>query len=294
MIHLQWFVNLMTSFIEALYQLTASIGFPSYALAIITLGIIVRILLFPLTIKQMKSTIGMSEVQPELRAIQEKYKNNKEKLSEEMAKLYQAYDINPAAGCLPILIQMPILLTLFRALRAFEFKHHASFFWIESLNNPDPMYILPIVLAVVMFLQQKLAMAGTTGGNDNPMMKGMLYSMPLMMGFFALQFPSGLCLYWVTTSTFMIGQQVIMNRMRKKELAARSEEWEEIRKKREQKVEAQRKQQNPSKKKSKLEKKTAAKARKKAKDDEYRPPSQNQKQSHFDPNNPKASYRPPK
>lgn len=291
---MRFFVNLMTQFIEGLYQVTAAIGFPSYALAIIFLGIIVRLLLFPLTLRQMKSTIGMSEVQPELRALQERYANNKEKLSEEMAKLYQAYEINPAAGCLPILIQMPILYTLFRALREFQFSHHASFFWIDSLNDPDPYYILPILLAVLMFFQQKLAMAGTTGASDNPMMKGMLYTMPLMMGFVALQFPSGLCLYWVTTSTLMIGQQAVMNRLRKKELAARAEQWEEVRKQREKKAESQRKRQKPSKKKSKAEKRAAAKSSKKAKAAEYLPPSQGQRKSGFDPNNPKATYRPPK
>lgn len=294
MTHLQFFMNLMTQFIQALYQLTVSIGVPSYALAIIMLGIIVRILLFPLTVKQMKSTIGMSELQPELRALQERYANNKEKLSQEMAKLYTAYDINPAAGCLPILVQMPILFVLFRALREFQFTKHASFFWIDSLNSPDPMYILPILLAIVMFFQQKFAMAGTAGANDNPMMKGMLYSMPLMMGFISLQFPAGLCLYWVTTSTFMIFQQLIMNKMRKKELAERSVEWEKVRKEREKKAEVQRKRQNPSKVKTKAEKRAVAKQRKKAQNAEYRPPSTNSKKSSFDRNNPKATYRPPK
>ena len=142
----------MSGFIHLLYEFTATIGFPSYALAIIFLGIIVRVLLLPLTIIQMKSMLGMQEIQPELQELQKRYATNREKLSEEMMKLYQEYNVKPAAGCLPILIQMPILYVLFYALRAYNFNEHASFFWIDSLNNNDPLFILPIVLALVMFL----------------------------------------------------------------------------------------------------------------------------------------------
>ena len=143
-------VSIFTSFIDALYSLTNAINFPSYALAIIILGLIVRLILLPLTIMQMKSMLGMTEIQPELQRLQKQYVNNREKLSEEMMKLYQEYNVKPAAGCLPILIQLPILYILFWAIRDYNFADsaHANFFWISSLNNTDPTYILPIVLGI--------------------------------------------------------------------------------------------------------------------------------------------------
>ena len=113
-------VSIFTSFIDALYSLTNAINFPSYALAIIILGLIVRLILLPLTIMQMKSMLGMTEIQPELQRLQKQYANNREKLSEEMMKLYQEYNVKPAAGCLPILIQLPILYILFWAIRDYN------------------------------------------------------------------------------------------------------------------------------------------------------------------------------
>ena len=216
-------VSIFTSFIDALYSLTNAINFPSYALAIIILGLIVRLILLPLTIMQMKSMLGMTEIQPELQRLQKQYANNREKLSEEMMKLYQEYNVKPAAGCLPILIQLPILYILFWAIRDYNFADsaHANFFWISSLNNTDPTYILPIVLGIIMFIQQKIAMSINPQAMDpsNPMnmtMKMMLYVMPLIMAFSATQMPSGLVIYWLTTSGFMVFQQLYMNRVRKK------------------------------------------------------------------------------
>ena len=258
----------MSQFIAALYELTAGIGFPSYALAIIFLGIIVRILLLPLTIIQMKSMLGMQEIQPELADLQKKYANNREKLSEEMMKLYQEYNVKPAAGCLPILIQMPILYVLFYTIRNYDFTTDASFFWIDSLNNNDPYHILAIILGLVMFLQQKLAMSSTTMDPDNPAnmsMKMMMYVMPVMMGFMAFNFPSGLCIYWITTSAFMIFQQMFMNRLRKKELEKRKEAREKRIAEREAEKKAEQKRgQNPSKKKSKQQLKNEHKQKKRA------------------------------
>ncbi len=257
------FVQVMSNFIHILYGVTQTIGFPSYALAIIILGIIVRILLLPLSIMQMKSTIGMSEIQPEIKELQTKYANNREKMSEEMAKLYKEYDVRPAAGCLPILIQMPILYALFRAMRQYNFSENASFLWIDSLNNTDALYIMPVLLAVVMFLQQKLSMPKGSEMANNPSMKVMLYFMPVMMGFFALQFPTGLCLYWITTSVIMVFQQIFMNRLRAKEVEERKIEREKRRVQREQELEKQAKMgQNPSKKKTKQQLKNEHKAKK--------------------------------
>ena len=263
-------VSIFTSFIDALYALTNAISFPSYALAIIILGLIVRIILLPLTIMQMKSMLGMTEIQPELQRLQKQYANNREKLSEEMMKLYQEYNVKPAAGCLPILIQLPILYILFWAIRDYNFADsaHANFFWISSLNNTDPTYILPIVLGIIMFIQQKIAMSINPQAMDpsNPMnmtMKMMLYVMPVMMGVSAIMMPSGLVIYWLTTSGFMVFQQILMNRIRKKELAKRAEERAEREAQRQKELEEEKKRgQNKSKKKTKQQLKNEHKAKK--------------------------------
>lgn len=272
-------ISIFTSFIDGLYSLTNMIGFPSYALAIIILGLIVRLLLLPLTIMQMKSMLGMSEIQPELQRLQKQYANNREKLSEEMMKLYSEYNVKPAAGCLPILIQLPILYILFWSIRQYDFSNvaHANFFWISSLNDTDPTFVLPVILGIVMFLQQKLTMAMNPQSTDpsNPMnmtMKMMLYVMPLIMVFSATMMPSGLVIYWLTTSTFMVFQQIFMSRIRKKELVKRAEERaaREAQRQKEQEEEKKRGQ-NKSKKKTKQQLKNEHKARKR--ESQYQAPS---------------------
>ena len=275
------FVNLMTQFIHGLYDITEKIGFPSYALALILLGVIVRLLLFPLSLKQMKSTLGMAEVQPELKEIQQKYRSNPEKMNAEMKRLYSEYEINPAAGCLPILLQMPILYALFAALRSYNFSENASFFWISSLNETDPYHILPVVLAIVMFFQQKLAIPKDSAATQNASMKMLLYAMPIMMLFFSLRFPSGLCLYWVTTSVIMIFLQLIMNAQRKKELERRAEARKlRAQERAEKQKNDAKKGQNPNKKRERVHRARHAK--------------RYQESEEFDPENPKATYNPSK
>lgn len=222
---LQPVADVISKVIDALYQVTVTIGFPSYALAIILISILLKIILFPLTQKQMKSTMNMQEVQPKLEYLQKKYKNNPEKMNEEVMKLYKEYNINPMAGCLPLLIQMPILIGLFGALRQYNFDpiEHATFFWIPNLAEKDPLFILPILVALTMFLQQKISMSATPSAAENPTMKTMLYIMPAMMLFVCWQMPSGLCLYWAFFSILSIIQQFFMNKQKKKEMALRAE-----------------------------------------------------------------------
>lgn len=222
---LQPVADVISKVIDALYQVTVTIGFPSYALAIILISILLKIILFPLTQKQMKSTMNMQEVQPKLEYLQKKYKNNPEKMNEEVMKLYKEYNINPMAGCLPLLIQMPILIGLFGALRQYNFDpiEHATFFWIPNLAEKDPLFILPILVALTMFLQQKISMSATPSAAENPTMKTMLYVMPAMMLFVCWQMPSGLCLYWAFFSILSIIQQFFMNKQKKKEMALRAE-----------------------------------------------------------------------
>lgn len=249
---MQWIIDFITGIINALYEITVAVGFPSYALAIIMISVILKLVLYPLTVKQLKSTQGIQEIQPKMTYLQNKYKNDKEKLNQEVMKLYTEYNINPMAGCLPLLIQMPIIFGLFSALRAYQFTplEHATFFWVPNLNNPDPVFILPVLVGLSMFAQQKITMPSSGPGADNPTMKMMLYIMPVMIGFMSIQFPSGLCVYWITFSILGAIQQLFLNKKRKKELAIKAEkeaiEKEERLKTRE---EAKAKGQAPGKKK---------------------------------------------
>lgn len=252
---LQPVADIIEKVITALYQLTVAIGFPSYALAIIMISILLKVILYPLMQKQMKSTMNMQEVQPKLEYLQKKYKNNPEKMNEEVMKLYKEYDINPMAGCLPLLIQMPILIGLFAALRQYDFQplEHAAFFWIPNLGEKDPFFILPVLVALTMFLQQKISMATTPSAAENPTMKTMLYVMPAMMLFVCWSMPAGLCLYWAFFSILSIVQQFFMNKQKRREMAARAER------------EAAEKEKRIAEKKAKMtaKKATAGKAKKK-------------------------------
>ena len=222
---LQPVADLIIKFMDGLYQVTAAIGFPCYAVAIILISILLKLVLYPLMQKQMKSTMNMQEVQPKLEYVQKKYKNNPEKMNEEVMKLYKEYDINPMAGCLPLLIQMPILIGLFMALRQYNFDpiEHATFFWVPNLGQADPLHILPVLVALTMYAQQKVTMSAS-GGNEQTaqMMKTMLYMMPAMMLFVCWSMPAGLCLYWAFFSVLSIIQQYFMNKQKKKEMEARA------------------------------------------------------------------------
>lgn len=204
--------DFVVSSITYFYTISMKMGFPSYALAIIILTVLIKIVLFPLSFKQAKSMKNMQKIQPELQKIQKKYKNDKEKLNKASMELYQKYNVNPAAGCLPLLVQMPILFALFNSLRSYPFEpvEHATFFWISNLTNPDPLYILPILVGIATFFQSKLTAATSGPAAQNKML---LYFLPVMIGYISLKFPAGLCLYWVVFNVMGVLQQFIMNRL---------------------------------------------------------------------------------
>lgn len=181
--------------------------FGEYGLAILVVTIILRLLTLPLMMKQIKSSRQMQMIQPEMQKIREKYKDNQQKLQEETMKLFQKHGINPLAGCLPLLVQMPILIAFYHAImRNSEVREH-TFLWMD-LGFPDPFYIIPILAAVTTYFQQKVM--GTM--NDNPQMKMMMVLMPIMIFAFAVSFPSALSLYWVYGNLFTIVQTYFMKR----------------------------------------------------------------------------------
>lgn len=203
-------VNGMTLLLNWLYQLTVVVGLPNYGLAIILLTIVIKMVLYPLTQKQMKSMLAMQQLQPKIKEIQEKWKNkDPKKAQEQIMQLYKENNVNPAAGCLPLLIQMPILIALYKSLFAFPYANtaHASFIWLQNLSDRDPYYILPVLAGVTTYLQSKL----TTTSND-PTQKMMLYTMPIFIAWISSTVPAGLALYWATFNVASAVQQYFVNK----------------------------------------------------------------------------------
>jgi YidC/Oxa1 family membrane protein insertase len=186
----------------------------SHGIGIIIVTILIRLVLLPLNVKQLKSSKAMQDIQPEIKALREKYSSKdaktQQQLQQETMQLFQKHGVNPLAGCLPILVQMPILIAFYHAIYRSEEIKQGTFLWFE-LGSPDPFYILPLVAAGATFLQQKLMMAGSPAG-QNPQMTMMLYIMPVMIGVFAAFFPAALALYWVVGNIFMVAQTIFVRR----------------------------------------------------------------------------------
>lgn len=199
--------NIMQTLLTYSYNFTVSAGMANYGLAIIILTIAIKLLMYPLTVKQIKSMKAMQDLQPKMKALQEKYKDNKEKLNTEMAKLYKDAGVNPLAGCLPLLIQMPFLIAIFFAIKDYQYLQQPNFLWMTDLAQPDPTYVLPVLSAATTWLQQKQTTTEMTQQN-----KMMMIFMPLFIGYISLTFPGGLVLYWVVSNVVQIAQQWWMYR----------------------------------------------------------------------------------
>ena len=181
----------------------------NYGVAIIMITVLLQIILFRFTLMQLKSSAQMRKLQPEMKRLQAKYKGDPQALNRETFALYQKYHVNPLAGCLPLLIQMPIFLALYNALRTSWSLHGAKFvWWITDLSSKDPYYILPILMGAVMFFQQK----GNIPPGTDPAQAAMFKYMPLIFTLLFMNFPSGLVLYWLTNSLLMFGIQTFINK----------------------------------------------------------------------------------
>ncbi len=213
----EWFMRPIFDVLNWLFHATGNFG-----IAIIGLTIIVRLLMFPIAQKQFKSFAAMRKVQPKLKALQEKYKNDRARQQQEMLKLYKDEKINPAAGCLPILLQIPIFYALYKVLLvSVEMRHQPFALWIQDLSAPDPLTpinlfgllnftppgllhlgVLPILLGVTMWLQFKL-----NPQQMDPTQQQIFALMPWVMMFILAPFAAGLVLYWVTSNILTILQQ---------------------------------------------------------------------------------------
>jgi YidC/Oxa1 family membrane protein insertase len=188
----------------------------AYGMVLILFGILVRIVLWPLNQKAMRSSMAMQAIQPEMKAIQERYKENPQKQQQEMMRLYKEHGVNPLGGCWPMLLPMPVLFALFFVFQNTIELRGADFLWIPDLSRPDPLYIIPLVMGLSMFALSKV---GQLGMEPNPQMKMMLYLMPPMMTFFLWRFAAGLNLYYAVSNIASIPQQWMVAKERQRRAA---------------------------------------------------------------------------
>lgn len=184
--------------------------FGNYGWAVIILAILLKLLLYPLNMSSMKSQAQMQKIQPKIAEINKLYKDNPQKKSEEIMKLYKEEKINPASGCLPILPQLAVLYLLYGALQGYTPLYQSSFFWLKSLGSPDPFYIFPILAGVSTFLQ-----SASSGQSQDPQMKTMTYMMPLFFFFIMMRFPAALSLFWTIFGILSWIQQYYFNKKSK-------------------------------------------------------------------------------
>jgi YidC/Oxa1 family membrane protein insertase len=178
-------------------------------LSIVILTVIVRTLLFPLTVRQVKSMRAMQDLKPEMDKIRAKYKDNKQKQQEEIMKLYQESGVNPFGSCLPLLIQLPIFITMFYVIKDFGYTHpdftSGGILWFQDLSVQDPYYVLPILSAVTM-----LAASEITSKHIDPQQRWLMRILPVVFTVFLLTFPAGLFMYWITSNLVTLAQNYVI------------------------------------------------------------------------------------
>lgn len=200
---LWWLSQPLFQVMQFFYQLVGNWG-----AAIIMLTFLVKLVLYPLSAMAYRSMANMRKVAPELRRLQERYADDRARLSQEMMGLYRKKKINPLGGCLPMLLQMPVFLALYWVLyESVELRQAPFMLWIEDLATRDPWFILPILMGLTMFIQQML-----NPTVPDPMQARIMKMMPIIFTFFFLFFPSGLVLYWLINNILSISQQYLVNR----------------------------------------------------------------------------------
>jgi YidC/Oxa1 family membrane protein insertase len=188
----------------------------NYGWAIVLLTLLINLAMFPLKLKSIRSAQEMQKIAPIVKGIQDKYKDykfndpRKQRMNQEVMKLYQEHGINPLGGCLPMALQLPFLYGFYKVLDlSIELRHAPWFAWIKDLSARDQLYILPVLMIVTMFVLQKM----TPVASADPAQQRMMMIMPLVFGIMFFKFASGLVLYWLTSNVVGIAQQVFINRM---------------------------------------------------------------------------------
>lgn len=178
----------------------------NYGIAIILLTVILKLIFWPLTQKSYVSMKAMQTLQPEMKKLREKFKNDKEGLNRKMMELYKEHRVNPLGGCLPMFVQIPVFFALYKVLLdTIELRHAPFMFWLTDLSIKDPYYITPLVMGLTMFIQQKL-----TPSTMDPMQAKMMMAMPVVFTFMFLNFPAGLVIYWLVNNLLTIFQQYLI------------------------------------------------------------------------------------
>ena len=223
----QKIIDFMATIFNYLHAFIADMGVSdvglSYVLAIFVFTLIIRLLILPFNIKAAKSTRGMQKIQPELKKIQAKYKDNPEKLNSEMMKLYKDNNVSLTGGCLPTLLPLPILMALYYVFFRIDGINGASFLWIKDLGAPDKYYILPILAALSTYIPSYLMSKATPQAENGMNMGTMNLVMAGMMGFMSLNFKSILVLYWIMGNiiqgiqTYFLNYRPAMNEIKMRE-----------------------------------------------------------------------------
>jgi YidC/Oxa1 family membrane protein insertase len=214
-----FFQKIFTPIVDVLGQVLLyfhqTIGAPWW-LSIVMLTVVVRTLLFPLTVKQVRSMRAMQDLRPEMERIRAQYRDNRPKQQEEMMKLYQERKVNPLGGCLPIVVQMPIFIGIFYVIRQFggipgyrppEYPsfQEGGLFWIQDLSQMDPYFILPVLSALTM-----LAATEITSKNVDPQQRWLMRLLPVGITVFLWSFPAGLFVYWITSNLVTLAQNYVI------------------------------------------------------------------------------------
>lgn len=214
-----WFTFIAKPMFLMLQYVHTLVG--NWGWTIVILTIMIKLILFPLAHKGMVSMNRLKDLAPKIKAIQEKYKDDKQKASMHMMELYKKEGANPMGGCLPIILQIPVFFAIYRVLlNAIELKGAEWMLWIKDLAEMDPYFILPILMGATMFLQQRI----TPNTIQDPMQKKMFQYLPVIFTFFFLWFPAGLTLYWFINNLFTVSHQYYINRVFEKNKIQRHEE----------------------------------------------------------------------
>jgi YidC/Oxa1 family membrane protein insertase len=218
---LQPIVNFLKNIFDSLHNAIVGVGISdvglSYVLAIFIFTLIIRILILPFNIKAAKSTRGMQKIQPEVKKVQDKYKDDPQKLNAEVMKLYKDNNVSVAGGCLPSLLPLPILMALYYVFMEIQIGEPASFLWIKDLFAPDSWHILPILAALSTYIPSYLMTKATPTQANGMNMGTMNLAMAGMMGFMSFNFKSILVLYWIignliqTIQTYFLNYRPAMN-----------------------------------------------------------------------------------
>ena len=188
----------------------------SWGASIIGLTVVVRLAIFPLTYRQVRSMQGLQRLQPEIKKLQERYKDDKQRLNQEMMRFYQEHKVNPLGSCLPLLLQLPFFFSLFYLLRSSTFKAdirgEEAFLFIPNLAKPLTGHPAALVAMIVLYVVTQLGASLVTAMSADPNQRRLMLALPFVFVIFVINFQAGLLVYWVTTNVWTIGQQLFVKR----------------------------------------------------------------------------------